>query len=43
MDFEKINEIDDSVYAFNEVMDHIDLLKYFVVKVYKKVVRDMIV
>lgn len=36
VDFEKIIEIDDSVYTFNEVMDHIDLQKYFVVKVYKK-------
>ena len=36
VDFEKIIEIDDSVYTFNEVMNHIDLQKYFVVKVYKK-------
>lgn len=36
VDFEKIIEVDDSVYTFNEVMDHIDLQKYFVVKVYKK-------
>lgn len=36
VDFEKIIEIDDAVYSFNEVMDHIDLQKYFVVKVYKK-------
>ena len=36
VDFEKIIEIDDPVYTFNEVMDHIDLQKYFVVKDYKK-------
>ena len=36
VDFEKIIEIDDPVYSFNEVMDHIDLQKYFVVKDYKK-------
>ena len=35
VDFEKIIEIDDSVYTFNEVMNHIDLQKYFVVKGYK--------
>ena len=36
VDFEKIIEIDDPVYSFNEVMNHIDLQKYFVVKDYKK-------
>ena len=36
VDFEKIIEIDDPVYSFNEVMDHIDLQKYFVVKDYRK-------
>ena len=36
VDFEKIIEIDDPVYTFNEVMAHIDLQKYFVVKDYKK-------
>ena len=30
VDFEKIIEIDDPVYSFNEVMVHIDLQKYFV-------------
>jgi len=36
VDFEKMIEIDDPVYTFNEVMAHIDLQKYFVVKDYKK-------
>lgn len=29
---ERIIEINDSVYAFNEVLSHIDLKKYFVEK-----------
>ena len=30
VDMERIIEINDSVYAFNEVVSHIDLKKYFV-------------
>ena len=43
VNFEKIIEIDDPIYAFNEIMMHIDPHKYFVVKDCKKVARDMIV
>ena len=32
VDMERIIEINDSVYAFNEVLSHIDLKKYFVEK-----------
>lgn len=35
VDLERIIEINDSVYAFNEVVAHIDLNKYFVEKDYK--------
>ena len=35
VDMERIIEINDSVYTFNEVVSHIDLKKYFVEKDYK--------
>ena len=35
LEIEKLIDISDSVYTFCEVMDHIDLSKYFVVKGYK--------
>ena len=35
LDIEKIIEISDPVYTFCEVMDHIDLSRYFVEKGYK--------
>ena len=35
VDLENIIEINDAVYAFNEVVSHIDLKKYFVEKGYK--------
>ena len=35
VDLENIIEINDAVYAFNEVVSHIDLKKYFVEKDYK--------
>ena len=35
VDMERIIEINDSVYTFNEVVSHIDLKKYFVDKDYK--------
>ena len=35
VDMERIIEINDSVYTFNEVVSHIDLKKYFVEKGYK--------
>ena len=35
VDMERIIEINDSVYTFNEVVSHIDLRKYFVEKDYK--------
>ena len=35
VDMERIIEINDPVYAFNEVVAHIDLNKYFVGKDYK--------
>ena len=35
VDFEKIIEINDPLYSFVEVMNHIDLKRYFVEKDYK--------
>ena len=35
VDLERIIEINDSVYTFNEVVSHINLKKYFVEKGYK--------
>ena len=36
LEIEKIIDISDPVYTFCEVMDHIDLSRYFVEKDYKK-------
>ena len=35
LEIKKLIDISDVVYTFREVMDHIDLSKYFVVKGYK--------
>ena len=35
LEIEKLIDLSDPVYTFCEVMDHIDLSKYFVVKGYK--------
>jgi len=35
VDLERIIKINDPVYSFSEVMDHIDLKKYFVEKVHE--------
>ena len=37
VDMERIIEINDSVYTFNEVVSHIDLKKYFVEKGYGEI------
>lgn len=35
MEIEKLIDISDSAYTFCEIVDHIDLSKYFVMKGYK--------
>ena len=39
VDLENIIEVNDAVYAFNEVVSHIDLKNYFVEKDYKAMGR----
>ena len=41
VDLEKIIEISDPIYTFNEIMEQIDLYKYFAEKGRKQVVQDL--
>ena len=41
LEIEKLIDISDPVYTFCEVMDHIDLSRYFVEKATKQVVQDV--